>query len=176
MLHRDPDGGSRFATLSQDDKVFEISPRIRKSSNKMTLYWGENVIPARYLEAVSIINDEKEKFFPLKIVMIDATLEAEDIKLSDVRSDFENVFKQLQQRDMKAELQEVSELPLSMPGNWAISILAAKACLGHYEELCNICKRMKQGDRQGFVPYVEIGHIERAIKACMQLSQADPDL
>ena len=167
-VRRDCDDGSRSATLITGETVLRVFPSVRRSTKGMSIDWGEQAIPRKYLKAVCEIQGEEVDFYPLTLGQ-GTRLEAPNITLPTAKAELDQITCHLQQRDLQAALEETASLPFSTPGNAAIRLLAAKACLGQFFELSDIRDRMKKGERQGFVPYIQVEHLERAVKACAQI-------
>jgi len=170
-IQRDPDDGSRSATLAEDGMIVRIAPSIRATDQGMAIDWYENIITTSYAKATECIstNPEYNYFYPIDHNFGKRRADVVS-SLSEAKEILEKLVQQLKQTDIQAELQKVSDLPLSYPGNAAIRILAAKACLGEISELRKIRDRMRAGDRQGFVLYIEIDHLENAISVCEEIS------
>ena len=169
-VKRDPDDGSRSATRVEGDRVFRIFPTVRNTSDGRCISWGESVIPTRYLDAVSLIKGKSFRFYPLK-PQSGTRLTRKNLDRETVRKELDITLENLRIRDLTASLDEIANLPLSSPGNAPIRLLAAKACKGDHSDLCEMRDKMISGDRQGFVPYIETEHLERAVNACIQLNE-----
>lgn len=167
-LRRDRDDGSRSATLKTGETVLRVFPSVRRSTNGVFIDWGEQAIPREYLKAVCEILGEEVDFYPLTLGG-GTRREAANITLSKAKDDLDKIIWRLLKRDLQAELEEIASLPLSTPGNAAIRLLSAKAVLGEYFELANMRDRMQKGERQGFVPYIQVEHLDRAVKVCAQI-------
>lgn len=176
-VHRDPDDGSRSAVLIEGEKIFRVYPNVRQSPQGTIIEWNECVIPTTYRHATSEIDRATEPklttrpeghFYPitLKRTNRDKTVIS---SISQAEKNLGGIVEKLRKSDTKSELQEVSKLPLSSPENAPIRILASKACLGEYHELCEIRDRMKNDDRQGLAPYITVEHLENAIAACVEI-------
>ncbi len=167
-VRRDRDDGSRSATLITGETVLRVFPSVRRSTEGLSIDWGEQAIPREYLRAVCEIQGEEVDFFPLTLGRR-TRQKAPNITLSRAKAELDDIVCRLLQRDLKAELEEIANLPLSTPGNAAIRLLSAKACLGEYLELSDMRDRMRKGQRQGFVPYIQVEHLDRAVKVCLQI-------
>jgi hypothetical protein len=167
---RDPDDGSRSATRVEEDKVFRLFPHIRNTSNGTCIDWRESVAPLKYLNAISVIADEPRNFYPVKLNK-GTRLERKNITHDMVKVELDDIIAKLRDEDLTAALSETANLPLSSPGDAPLRLLAAKACIGEYSDLCELRDKMKSGDRQGFVPYIRTEHLERAVQACFDLNE-----
>ncbi|TRD13893.1 DUF6990 domain-containing protein [Palleronia caenipelagi] len=170
LVTRDADDGSRSATRVEEDKVFQLFPRISHTSDGTTIDWGESVVPLKYLDAISVINDKTYNFYPLKF-QNGTRLERKNLTREVARLELDVIVAKLREEDLSVALHETANLPLSSPGNAPLRLLAAKACRGEYFDLCEMRDKMKSGNRQGFVPYIKTEHLERAVKACVQLNE-----
>lgn len=167
-VRRDRDDGSRSATLIRGETVLRVFPSVRRSNKGMSIDWGEQAIPREYLKAVCEIRGEEVDFYPLTLGR-GTRQEAPNITLSTAKAELDDIICRLLQKDLQAALKETASLPFSTPGNAAIRLLSAKASLGEFFELAEIRDRMKKGERQGFVPYIQVEHLERAVKVCAQI-------
>ena len=167
-VRRDRDDGSRSATLIKGQTVLRVFPSVRRSAKGVSIDWGEQAIPREYLKAVCEIQGEEVDFYPLTLGR-GTRQEAPNITLSTAKAELDEIICRLLQKDLQAALEETASLPFSTPGNAAIRLLSAKACLGEFFELSDIRDRMKKGERQGFVPYIQVEHLERAVKVCAQI-------
>jgi len=167
---RDPDDGSRSATRVEEGKVFQLFPYIRNNSDGTCIDWGEGVVPLKYIDAISVIDDKPHNFYPLRI-QNGARLERQNLTLEMAIVELDDILAKLREEDLTAALNETANLPLSSPGNAPLRLLAAKACRGEYFDLCELRDKVKSGNRQGFVPYIKTEHLERAVKACVQLNE-----
>ncbi len=167
-VRRDRDDSSRSATLTTGETILRVFPSVRRSTKGVVIDWGEQAIPKVYLKAVCEIQGEKVDFYPLTLGR-GTRQDAPDITLSTAKAELDEITCRLLQQDLQAALEETASLPFSTPGNAAIRLLSAKACLGEFSELSDIRDRMKKGERQGFVPYIQVEHLERAVKACAQI-------
>lgn len=170
LVTRDPDDGSRSATRVNGDKVFQLFPHIRNTSIGTCIDWGESVVPLKYLDAISVIDDKSHNFYRLKF-QNGTRLEAKNLTHDMAKVELDNIVAKLHEEDLTAALNETANLPLSSPGNAALRMLAAKACRGEYFDLCELRDKMKSGNRQGFVPYIKTEHLERAVEACVKLNE-----
>lgn len=172
-VNRDRDDGSRLAMRHDGGKIFYLLPDVRVTAKGTRIDWREAIVPNAYIRAVSIIANEPKRYYPLawrqstKHELPNMTVKAALAGLGDVLS-------QLANEDLDKSLEETASLPLSSPGNGPIRLLAAKACRGDCRDLHNMRDKMLAGDRQGFVPYVTVAHLERAIEACRQLHDGSP--
>lgn len=170
IVTRDPDDGSRSATRVEEDKVFRLFPHISNTSDGTCIEWGEGVVPLKYLNAISVIADKPHNFYPVKIHN-STRLERKNLTNEVAKAELDDIVAKLREEDLTAALNETANLPLSSPGNAPLRLLAAKACRGEYFDLCELRDKMKSGDRQGFVPYIKSEHLERAVKACVQVNE-----
>lgn len=170
LVTRDTDDGSRSATRVEEDKVFQLFPRISHTCDGTSIDWGEGVVPLKYLDAISVIDDKTYNFYRLKF-QNGTRIERKNLTREVAKLELDDIVAKLREEDLTAALHETANLPLSSPGNSPLRLLAAKACKGAYFDLCEMRDKMKSGNRQGFVPYIKTEHLERAVKACVQLNE-----
>lgn len=170
LVTRDPDDGSRSATRVEEDKVFQLFPHISHTSDGTCIDWGESVVPLKYLDAISVIDDKSHNFYRLKFQK-GTRLVAKNLTHEMAKVELDNIVADLHEEGLTAALNETANLPLSSPGNAPLRLLAAKACRGEYFNLCELRDKMKSGNRQGFAQYIKTEHLERAVEACVKLNE-----
>lgn len=177
-VRRDPDDGSRSAERIEGDLILRVYPSVRQTSTGTIIDWGGSIVPKNYKKATQKIDQATKRqhttmptngyFYPISLKQNQR--ERTEIRSTDhAKLVLNETLDALRETDIDTELEEVAKLPLSSPGNAPIRILAAKACLGQFFELCEIRDRMKKGDRQGLVPYITVEHLENAVSACAEI-------
>ena len=98
---------------------------------------------------------------------------AAQLTLRDAKHGLGEVLDAARKVDLDGLLDDVLKLPTSAPGNAPLRLLAAMACKGKFFDLMEMRNKMKAGHRMGFVPYIQLEHLERALDACRSVSDKE---
>lgn len=161
---RDKDDGSRYATLTEHDRIIRVLPTISQSSRGTRIDWRDGICSKNFAKAISIIGARSEAFHPMVLRNGKCQI-ANQLTLQDVKCGLGELLENARETDLDCLLDDVLKLPTSAPGHAPLRLLAAMVCKGSFFELIEMRDKMKAGDRMGFVPYIQLEHLERALEA-----------
>ncbi|VVE54570.1 DUF6990 domain-containing protein [Pandoraea fibrosis] len=145
------------------DRIITVIPSIRKLSN----YYSISLSPSLTTEQFScaarrIINDES---FRSPLTYMKSTIHKKnEIYESTITKIIEEVIEWSQSIELKREINRHAQSPTDSKGTMPVRHLAALALLGGTERLEMYRTSFESGNRLGFVPYISIEMIERALE------------
>ena len=148
-----------------EDRNLHAMPVFRKLSNKIVFAVDASVSTAPFSKAESEIYGEKNNHAPIIISEYrDFAIEKPEITLEDVRTLSDNMIAWAKAQNIELGLKKYRELSTDAKGALPVRHLAALALRGDLKKLKQYQAAFEKGDRLGFVPYITLEMIERAVK------------
>ncbi|WP_156759373.1 DUF6990 domain-containing protein [Microbacterium karelineae] len=163
----------RFTLL---DRMLTITPRVRTGSVQ-TLRLNPGVGTAAFDRAYDAVSGDRDRVtHPFLHDFGDTgTIRTDRLSEGDVRSACARILDWAAAQDLDQEVRRLSEAPTDSPGNLPVMHLAALALTGQLDRLREYAASFARGDRLGFVPYIDRGHLERAISHAMPRAADERD-
>lgn len=158
--------GDFFAERDLGDRRIQMVFGIRKLSEETVLYCVLSVTTEVFSNACAeIYGDRSQKLgAPLVRAWRSPELRAKEIGEAEVKALSAAAWQWAVEQDLRQAIIDYSRLPTSAPGARPIWHLAALSILRDAERLEAYLTSMKAGDRLGFVNYVSVDMIARALK------------
>ncbi|MCQ0970248.1 hypothetical protein MLD63_07415 [Paracoccus sp. TK19116] len=156
--------GETFYRYAKDDRLIDVNPTIRPMVGRTMVAPGVSVTTEAFIAATDAVSGKNEGGYPLVVpwppqdgvyvTQLDAEVVAE---ISQQSIDWGMA------QDLDAALASMCAYATDEPGSRPLLHLAALALAGETEKLESYRQSFEAGDRLGFVPYIDIGYIERAL-------------
>lgn len=152
----------RSCTLAVNDKVVRIFPTIGRRSDHFRVTFMPSVSSKEFSEVVSFIFGEGVKYDPVIVSnelpeKLPELLDADILRLAERAVTWANA------QSLEAGLTAYRNLPKDAKGAMPLRHLAALAIAGDVGRLEGYKKSFDEGDRLGFVPYITVDMVDRAI-------------
>lgn len=158
--------GDVFCVFSVGNVLIQIIPKIGKRPDHFRVSTSPSVSSREFSEAAGFILGESRDFVPI-IVNRDPPEKLDSVCYDDVLRISEKVISWASSQDLTAGLASYRELPTTVKGAMPLRHLAALAIARDIKRLEHYRQSFQKGDRLGFVSYVSLEMIGRAISiAC----------
>ncbi|MFD1246012.1 DUF6990 domain-containing protein [Paralysiella testudinis] len=154
--------GDRFCLFTIDEIIVHIIPVLNKRNDYVRISFMPSVSTKEFSKAISFIDGGKQGNYSIlsenKIPEKKTEVTLEDIiRLSD------DAIIWAKSQDINNELLKLTKLPTNSPGSMPLHHLAALAITGNLTKLEVYSTSFANGERLGFVPYITLEMISRAI-------------
>lgn len=156
--------GGAECRMVQADRVLTILPKLTTGSLQ-TLRLNPGVGTADFDRAYTTISGRQGgDTQPIVHVFGEVgTVRAELLAPEDIRGLSERVIEWGQGQNLDAAVRDLCATATDSPGNLPVMHLAALSLAGDLDRLEQYLAAFERGDRLGFVPYIDVGYLERAI-------------
>lgn len=163
--------GDLVATSKVGSVIVEVIPRLKLRATP-SLFMSNSVSTYEFSFATSFINGEPYSFYGLKNG-VPFRYTGEDFSSEIFLEALDKIKVWALTVGIAAELKLKRELPTDSPGTGSLLHLASLAINKEIAILEGYHASFKQGDRLGFIPYINIQHILRALKLAKSASISD---
>lgn len=155
--------GDYSCVKSIDDNLdVKIIPYFRRVGERIHMSLQSSISSKKFSEAVQVIFGKKTGFTPV-VVSKEPCMEFASISAEDVQRLSDGAISWAQSQGLGAGLSAYRNLPTDAKGEMPLRHLAALAIAGDVERLNSYKNSFEKGDRLGFVPYITVDMIDRAI-------------
>ena len=155
--------GDAFAQFMLEDRFIQWIYSLDKIRGEQKLGGMISLSTCRFSEACSRIFGGENFYYPLIRSMKNMDIRAVELTDEHVKEASYLALSWAESQDLNKALYDYALLPTDAPGARPIWHLAALAILGDVEKLQSYRDGFQNGERQGFVPYIDIDHINRAL-------------
>ncbi|MDZ4332843.1 MAG: hypothetical protein U1A62_04190 [Pseudomonas sp.] len=156
------EAGDYFCLMDIGTAQVQIIPAIGKRSDHFRVSFMPSISTKAFTEAVEFISGESGGFEPI-IVSNDVPEKIADFSSSDVIRLSQAAISWANEQDVAQGLSLYRQLPTDSKGARPLRHLAALAVAGDVERLTSYQYSFEQGDRLGFVPYITVEMLGRAL-------------
>lgn len=168
------DAGDFFCVMNLDDRRVQIIPSVGRRADHFRVSFMPSVSCARFSEVVGTIYGENKDYVPI-IVSGGAPEKLESFGSVDVLRMADEVISWAKCQNINDGLAAYRRLPTDAKGAMPLRHLAALAMNGDIERLRFYKKNFEQGNRLGFVPYVTLTMIAKALEIAADSNSKDMD-
>lgn len=145
------------------DRIITAIPSIRKLSNYYGIGFSPSLTTKQFSSAArQIINDES---FRSPLIHMKSTIHKKnEINESTITQIINEIIGWSKSIDINSEINRHAQSPTDSKGTMPVRHLAALALLGDTEKLEMYRASFESGNHLGFVPYISIEMIERALE------------
>ncbi|UVJ42907.1 hypothetical protein NVV94_20290 [Pseudomonas sp. LS1212] len=154
--------GDYFCLMDLGKVQVQIIPAIGKRSDHFRVSLMPSLSTKTFTETVEFILGEAGGFDPI-IVSNDVPEKIVDFSLDDVTRLSQAAISWASAQDIEKGLAAYRALPTNSKGAMPLRHLAALAMAGDVGRLASYQRSFEQGDRLGFVPYITLEMIDRAL-------------
>lgn len=156
--------GDRVASFDLPDRQVSIVPDIRRIRGEQQLAASPTLSTDKFSDVCAKIRADGASYTPLVRAWKSFKVKVPEVEIEHVVRLSGEAIDWAKKQDLPAALLEHAGLPTTSPGARPIWHLAALAILGDASKLRSYHSSFIAGDRLGFVNYVTIDYIERALE------------
>jgi hypothetical protein len=156
--------GDRVASYDLPDRQVRIIPDIRRIRGEQQLAASPTLSTDKFSDVCAKIAADRSSYTPLIRAWKGTKLKVPEVQIEHVVHLSDEAIDWAKKQDLPAALFEHADLPTTAPGAQPIWHLASLAILGHMSKLRSYHSSFATGDRLGFVNYITIDYIERALE------------
>lgn len=154
--------GDSFCTMTLDSLLLQLIPTIRKRSDHYRIALSPSVSSSNFSNTVSQVASENNDFEPI-VVSNFAVEKIASPSVEDIVRLSEEAITWAKKLDIDEGLKKYRDLPTSSKGAMPLRHLAALAIHGDTEKLTFYRDSFLKGERLGFVPYITLPMLEKAL-------------
>lgn len=161
QCHKD-EVGDYFCLMDIDERLAQIIPAIGKRTDHFRVSFMPSVSTRSFTSAVELIFGEAKGYVPI-VVSNDIPEKIANFSAADVVRLSQAAIGWAVSQDIEQGLAAYRALPTDSKGALPLRHLAALAIAGDKKKLENYKCSFEHGDRLGFVPYISLEMVERAL-------------
>lgn len=155
--------GDRFCVLKLDDRQILVLPTVRKASDHLRVTLMPSISTEGFTSAISYIREDSQGGHEPLIVSREPVTKLPNLTREDVVRLSESAISWAKAQDIEQGLSAYRGLPTDSKGAMPLRHLAALALAKDVPRLESYQRAFEQGDRLGFVPYIQKEMIDRAV-------------
>ncbi len=154
--------GDCFCIIVVDNIQIQITPFVGRRADHFRVSLAPSISTREFSEVVGFIYGEGRDYSPI-ILSNNPPKKLASLSAEDVQQLADEAISWALSQSLEDGLRAYRGLPTDAKGTMPLRHLAALAIAGEVERLEGYKQRFAEGDRLGFVPYITVDMVERAI-------------